>query len=161
MLPQDYIKDGKIKCLVCGRYFVRPISHVWQVHGIDAREYKEAFGLDVKKGIATDDYKQRMREHVFENGTVNNLKKGAVYRFKKGQSTNYERSAQTMERLKQHFDRVRSKDGRPRRIEKIEIACAECGTKKMIYPRYYKKNNNFCGVKCRNINSNKKRYEKN
>ena len=160
MLPHDYIKNGKIKCLICGRYFVRPISHVWQKHAMTAREYKSAHGLDLKKGIATDEYRQIMRDHVMHNGTLNNLKKGAVYRFRKGQSTNYTRSEQTMDRLKTHFARVRRKDGRAVSVPKIEIKCAECGSPKMIYPHYYQKENNFCGVRCRNININKKRHEK-
>jgi len=161
MLPEDYIKDGKIKCLVCSKYFVRPISHAWQVHGLQAREYKEKYGLDLKKGIATEEYKEVMRQHVQTNGTLKNLKKGAVYRFKKGQDTNYTRSKQTKERLKVHFARVRSIEGRTITIQKITVACAECGTLKVIYPRYYKKDNNFCGVVCRNISNNKKRHEKN
>ncbi len=153
---KDYIKDGKIKCLVCGKYFRRPLSHVWQKHEMSAREYKSEYGLDLKKGIVTEDYREVMRQHVFENGTVNNLKKGDIYRFKKGHSINYKRSAETIERLKVHFTRIAKRTGREP-TPKIEILCAECGKKKMIYPRYYQKNNNFCGVKCRNINNNKKR----
>ena len=157
MKDSDYIKDGKIKCLVCGRYSVRPISHVWQKHDMTAREYKTEFGLDLKKGIATEEYKDRMRDHVFSNGTVDNLKRGEVYRFKKGVSTNYTRSPETIERLKTHFKRVARRDGRAITVEKIEIHCARCGKPKMIYPKAFREGNNYCGVVCRNITNNQKR----
>jgi len=63
----------KIPCLICGKLFTRPVSHVWQVHKLSAREYKQMHGLDIKRGIATKEYKEKMRDHVFANGTVNNL----------------------------------------------------------------------------------------
>ena len=56
-------------------------------------------GLDIKKGIATEEYRERMRAHVMKNGTLENLKKGAKCYFKKGVSHNYTRSAETLERL--------------------------------------------------------------
>lgn len=152
----------KLKCLECGKYFIRPASHVWQVHKLSAREYKELHGLDVKKGIATEEYKERMRKHVFSNGTVDNLKKGACYRFVKGDKTlgTYKRSEQSMKRLKQHWLRISNLGGRALRVEKIKINCANCGKEKLIYPRYYKENNNYCGITCHNRRLNYKRHEK-
>ncbi len=148
-----------IKCLECGKRYYRPCGHVRQVHGLTAREYKEKHGLDVSKGIMTDADREHMAEKTRNNGTIKNLAKGAQYRYAKGQSNPYTRSAQTMRRLKAHWDIVANKKGTPRRVEKIEIACALCGTKKKIYPKAYKENNNYCGITCRNIsinNNNKK-----
>lgn len=145
----------KIKCLECGLLFTRPLSHVWQKHGLTAREYKKKHGLDVKRGIATPEYKEHMRDLVFQNGTVGNLKKGAAYRFKKGHGFNYERSAQTQKRLKKNWLNVANLKGRPVHIEKIIIACALCGTTRAIYPRE-KREHNFCGVVCRNKHNNLK-----
>lgn len=146
-----------IKCLECGKEFIRPASHVWQVHHLTAREYKQKHGLDVKRGIATEEYKERMREHVLTNGTLQNLTKGAPYRFTGPQDVpRYKRSKQTLDRLSTHFERVASRKGAPK-IEKITIQCAHCGKDKLIYPRYYKENNNYCGVTCRNIKNNQKK----
>jgi hypothetical protein len=139
-----------LKCLECGKLFVRPLSHVWQVHKLSAREYKELHGLDVKKGIATDEYKERMRHHALTNGTADNLKRvGIASRFVEGQSRNYKRSEQTMTRLKAHWLKVSNLNGR-KPVIKIKINCALCGKEKHIYPRSFKQNNNYCGVICRN-----------
>lgn len=96
-----------IDCLICGRKFVRPCTHVRQVHKMSAREYKEEFGLDVKKGIMTDEQKDIMREHTKKNYDVvvkeNLLKKGKKSRLKKGEKIIYVRSEQTLERLRKQF----------------------------------------------------------
>lgn len=101
---------NKIKCLECGRFFTRPLSHVWQVHGIDARTYKELHGLDVSKGIATDEYKERMREHTkkhYKKVVVDNLiGRGKKTRFTPETVPRYTRSLQTQARLKEHWKRV-------------------------------------------------------
>ena len=67
-----------------------------------AREYRKQCGFDVKRGQLTEHGREVMREHVFANRTVENLKKGKKYWFYKGQDGigRYQRSAQTMERLK-------------------------------------------------------------
>lgn len=151
-------KEGKIECLVCGKFFTRPASHVWQKHGMSAREYKEAYGLDLKKGIATEEYKEVMRSHVFENHTVENLKKGAKFRFTKGQAGigTYKRSAQTEDRLRIHFKSVSWTKGAPISVPKIEVFCAECGKGRMVYPKA-KRERNYCGILCRNRGNNKLR----
>jgi len=146
-----------IKCLECGKLFVRPLSHVWQVHKLSGRDYKRLHGLDLKKGIATPEYKEKMRAISYSNGTIENLKKGINTRFKKGHNKNYIRSHQTMERLKQHWSKVSNLNGRPIRIEKLQTNCARCGKSIFIYPRAFKKNNNYCGVVCRNITNNLKK----
>jgi len=143
-------------CLICKKEYIRPLAHAWQKHKITSRGYKMRFGLDLKKSITTEEDKAKMRKHVFENGTVENLKNGAKCRFKKGQSNNYQRSPQTMERLQKHWQKVASRKGAPV-VEKITITCALCGKAKKIYPRYYQENNNYCGVVHRNIANNKKK----
>ena len=89
-------KNGKIKCLECGKYYKRVCRHVNQVHGLTAREYKELHGLDVKRGLLTTADRETMAEHTTQNGTINNLQKGAKYRFVKGHKYNYKRSKQTL-----------------------------------------------------------------
>lgn len=81
------VDDQLIKCLECNLTFVRVGSHAVQVHGYEtAREYRKAHGLNYKTGrlTSTPAYRAKMSRKVFENGTVNNLKKGVDKRFKKG-----------------------------------------------------------------------------
>lgn len=95
-------KNGKIKCLECGKYFKRVCRHVNQVHGLTAREYKEIHGLDVKRGLLSTADRENIRENTYNNGTINNLQKGTKYRFVKGHKRNYKRSPQTLARLRHH-----------------------------------------------------------
>lgn len=76
-----------IKCLECSLEFARVGSHVVQVHGYEsAKEYRKAHGLDWKNGKTTciESHRKRMADLSKENGTMHNLEKGAIYRFKKG-----------------------------------------------------------------------------
>lgn len=92
----------KIQCLICGRYFAQVGSHIVQRHGITAREYREAYGFDVKKGQVSEDLRILYGQQALENGTYKNLKNGIKYWFKKGQKGIgiYHRSNETLERLK-------------------------------------------------------------
>jgi hypothetical protein len=89
-----------IECLICGKRFIQVGSHIYQTHHITAREYRKQFGLDVKRGILPEAYRKLKSDTTRENGTIDNLKVGKKYWFKKGVSNNYERSQQTMNRLK-------------------------------------------------------------
>jgi predicted transcriptional regulator len=92
----------KVKCLICGRYYTQVGSHIYLRHGITAREYREQFDLEVKRGITPPWYREMKGEQAIENGTYKNLKSGMKYRFKKGSKTagKYKRSHITLERLK-------------------------------------------------------------
>lgn len=153
----------KIQCKICKKYYRQLGSHIYQTHEMTAQDYKVLYGLDVSKGLLTDDLKELKARKAKENNTYKNLEKGAKYRFAKKHKINYVRSSETMERLKKHFARVRVASGKPATVEKILIHCAntDCKKDKLIYPRYYKQNNNYCSILCRNIANNKKRYETN
>lgn len=99
---ETYGHKQMIKCQICKKYFRQVGTHIVQAHGITAREYREAYGFDLKRGQLPEDLREIKAEHVFENGTVNNLKAGKKFHFKKGQAGVgvYKRSAETMERLK-------------------------------------------------------------
>lgn len=96
---------GKIQCLECGGWYKAPLHHVWQIHLFTEAEYKKKHGLDHRKGLLIASLKEKKSEQVFENGTVENLKKGKPTRYQKGQPGigHYERSAQTKARLKKQF----------------------------------------------------------
>lgn len=93
-----------MKCLICGKNFKRVCSHVFHTHKMTARQYKEEFGLDVKKGLIDDGFREILHNHVMKNYSkvvaINLIKNGKKTRFKKGHNINYIRSAQTMQRLK-------------------------------------------------------------
>lgn len=65
-----------------------------------AREYREKFDLERKKGMLPPDLRELKAEKTLENGTWKNLLKGKKFWFKKGVSNNYIRSKVTIERLK-------------------------------------------------------------
>jgi hypothetical protein len=95
----------KIECKICHGLYVRVCTHARQKHEVTAREYKEAFGYDVRKGIMTDADREHMRELAYINGMPERLQRtGAKTRFKKAQTGlgKYQRSQQTLERLRLH-----------------------------------------------------------
>ncbi len=78
---------GKKKCGICGKWYRKVGSHVFNAHGTTAREYREWMGLPVKKGILADDAREMMREHFYSNQDKvgkNLVVGGKPYRFKKG-----------------------------------------------------------------------------
>lgn len=100
--------DKKVQCLICKKWYIQVCTHVLQVHGITAKEYKEEYELEVKRGIVPKWYRELKGEQAISNGTFENLKAGAKYRFKKGdqKAGRYKRSPITLERLrnlKQNF----------------------------------------------------------
>lgn len=92
-----------IKCLICGKTYRRVGRHIFNSHGMTAREYREEMGLDVKRGILLPEDREVMAEHTRENGTIKNLESGKKFWFKKGESHNYQRSPQTIARLKKQW----------------------------------------------------------
>jgi hypothetical protein len=75
--------EGKIQCRLCGGWFVKPIAHSWQIHHIEEHEYKEMFDLPFKRGIIPEWHRKILAERVIEDGTIENLKKGANRRYTK------------------------------------------------------------------------------
>lgn len=95
-------KPNTIQCLICKKWYRQVGSHIVQVHKITAKEYRREYGFDVKRGQLPPDYRALKASQCKENGTINNLKIGKKYWFKKGDKTigRYERSEETMARLK-------------------------------------------------------------
>ena len=104
----------KEQCLICGKYYVQVCSHAYQVHGLTGREYREKFGLDVKKGVIPKWYKKKKGDIAIKNGTANNIiESGKKFRFVKGdkKAGRYKRSPETQERLKKlhTFNKINKK----------------------------------------------------
>lgn len=102
-LIRKYGKQNLVQCKVCGKWFRQVGSHITLTHGLTAREYREEFGFDVKRGQLPKDYRELKAELAFERGGVKNLKIGKKFWFKKGSKTagRYKRSSETLKRLKQ------------------------------------------------------------
>ena len=94
----------KVQCLICGKWYVQVCSHIYQVHGMTGREYREKFGLDVKKGVVPKWFRKKKGNTAIANDTYKNLEAGKKYRFKKGdkRAGNYKRSDQTLKRLQKN-----------------------------------------------------------
>jgi len=116
------------------------------------------FGLDVKRGLLSPEDREIMRQHTFENKTVENLKAGKKYWFKKGDHSagRYERSQQTLDRLQDQGRWIAREFPFKKSPRKI-ITCPICGTKKEVTINSKAK---FCGRSCSTINNNRGRKEK-
>ena len=96
-----------IMCEICGNKYIQVCGHVYQSHGMTAREYKEKFGWDVKRGLIPEELREVRAKHTRENGTIENLKAGKKFWFKKGSvgPGRYKRSKQIMARLRRQIFR--------------------------------------------------------
>jgi len=94
---------NKVQCRICRRWYIQLGGHVVQAHGYKtARQYREEFNLEVKRGTVPLWYRELKGKIALENGTWKNLRAGESYRFEKGSKTagKYERSPITIKRLK-------------------------------------------------------------
>ena len=104
-----YDDKGKPTCHICGRSFNKLLNHVWQKHGLSAREYKIKFGLNVSHGIISQATREKLQESVHNNYSkvveINLIKKGRKTRFKKGNKgrTKDKLSEQERRRLSNRF----------------------------------------------------------
>lgn len=96
--------DGtKVQCPICDKWYVQLGTHAIQAHEYDtAREFKEDSGLDVKRGVVPEWYRELKGKQALSNGTWKNLSKGKKFWFKKGSKIagRYKRSPQTLRRLR-------------------------------------------------------------
>lgn len=93
----------KTKCLICGKVFDYLGAHVVQKHRpLTARDYKDAFGIDHKLRLISDEVAEKKSVATKANGTIKNLfsTKSIKNRFGAGtRDFKYKRSPMTMERL--------------------------------------------------------------
>lgn len=90
-----------IQCIICGKWYIQVGTHIWQYHHMRAREYRECFDLEVKRGLTKDWYRAEKGATALENGTFHNLENGAKYRFHKKDPLlgRYKRSPITLKRV--------------------------------------------------------------
>lgn len=90
----EYDSNGNPICAICGKSFKRVVAHVRQKHNMTEREYKVAFGLDLKKGICSQassnisrtktlaNYDKCIANNLTVGGTANRFKEGSAGRTK-------------------------------------------------------------------------------
>lgn len=94
--------DKKCQCLICGRWYVQLGTHVVQRHNMTAREYREYFDLEVKRGLTPEWFHKLKGDIAIENNTYKNIiETGKKYRFKKDSKIagKYKRSHITLQKL--------------------------------------------------------------
>lgn len=69
--------DGRIICHICGKPFRKLGAHVVQKHGITSWVYKVMFGLDVIKGLVSDEHRQHLSDCAKRNYDVS-IKKNLI-----------------------------------------------------------------------------------
>lgn len=90
----------KIECLLCGKKFVRLLSHVRQTHKISSTEYREAFGIPKNVGLIPESHKELLRSYINKDTIERITKLGEKTRFKKGgEQGKYERTPEEKKRL--------------------------------------------------------------
>lgn len=102
--------DNKIECLICGKWYRQIGSHIVQKHEMTAREYREYFNLEVKRGMLPPDLREHKANVTLQNGTYKNLEVGKKFWFVKGVSNNYTRSPITLEKLRINAKKRKKKD---------------------------------------------------
>jgi len=82
----DFNEDGKPVCHICGKAYNKVLSHVWQIHSINEKEYKKKYGLELYNGIMSESSKRIAKIRVFEHEDVvikkNLIENGKNTRFK-------------------------------------------------------------------------------
>lgn len=113
------MKKEKVICLICGKYFLHPMSHCWQAHQVLSRDYKKEFGLDVTKSLIAESVKERMSENVKSHPEriVRLLNVTEKSRFQKGHKITYKRNQNQIERIAT-INKFR---------KKVEKPCVDCG----------------------------------
>lgn len=96
---------GKFQCPMCQGWYKALLHHVWQQHDMRAPEYKKHYGYNNNHTFISPGLKEIKREHVFNNGTVENLRKGKANRYVPGdkKAGRYERRPETLLVLKKQF----------------------------------------------------------
>ncbi len=99
-----YDKEGKPVCHICGKSFHKLMSHVRQIHGLSAREYKVMYGLNVGKGILSENSRAKcqraVKKHYNVVVTSNLIDQGEKTQFKKGSTGRTRNQLSEQERIR-------------------------------------------------------------
>lgn len=113
-----YNAQGLLVCHICGRAFKKLGAHIWNSHHILTRTYCEMYGLDLGKGLCSEEHRELLRENVmkhYDEVVGKNLIQGGVEtRFCPGSEGRPKEkvSEQTRRRLVAHGSEYIKKNGR-------------------------------------------------
>lgn len=120
---------GNPICHVCGYAYRKVLSHVAQVHGMTADEYKREYGLFTSKGICNEETRAMLREAVSDHFDLvvraNLIKRGIATRFNKGGE------GRTREKMSEQLRRqlvARNKNLRPDQWVSVKLHAAKGAT---------------------------------
>lgn len=74
-----YDARGLLVCHICGKSFKKLGAHIWGKHHILKRTYCEMYGLDVERGLCSEEHRELLRENVmkhYNESVVENLIQG-------------------------------------------------------------------------------------
>jgi len=93
---------GKIQCVICGGWYHKVCSHVYYRHWMNEQEYKDFLWLDRGKGLVSEAHHDLLKDNALANGMDKQMSEAwkATRWTKESPSSNYQRSAETLERLK-------------------------------------------------------------
>jgi len=169
--PHRYSPDELIKCLVCGKRYARPASHTVQKHGLTAYEYKKMFKLETSKGLIPPSLKLHMSQLARDNAPVaifqNLIQKGQHTRLTKNHTITYERTPETLAKLKfrmsrENPNRPTQKKGTTHTVH-YPTACARPNCLNVFTrteARLKKYKEQYCSVACGNQAKNLRRLQK-
>jgi hypothetical protein len=109
----EYNEDGNPKCEICGKHFARVMTHVRQKHEMSERDYKLQFGLDLGKGICSQESAESTRVKTLSNYdkciSKNLINNGSGTRFVVGSKgrTKDKVSEETRNRLINHIKTIK------------------------------------------------------
>lgn len=82
----EYFSGDEIECLICNKTFKSVGGrHLTEMHGINARQYKQKFGLPLSRGLSCDSTREKtinvmLRRHERKDPTLNPMTKELAYK---------------------------------------------------------------------------------
>lgn len=58
------LNHDRIKCRLCGKWFISLGTHVWRTHGWTADDYREEFGLNRNHGLISNSLREMMSDYA-------------------------------------------------------------------------------------------------
>lgn len=102
-----YAPDGTVICHICGRSYNKVLAHVWQVHNMTEKEYKDEFDLIHRNGLVSESTKVKLQKAVVDNYdkvvTDNLVNGGKSTRFKSGEVQGKSRRVSLEEKRRLHI----------------------------------------------------------
>lgn len=107
-------KEGDL----CHRWFKNLGRHLYAVHKVKARDYKIMMGVDLKTPLIAKSVQKKMREKNKLAKSYLNLRPSSLLQKGKVTIQNYQRSPQTIQRLRKISEEYRRQQKKHKKIKK-------------------------------------------